>query len=69
MTGGLLGYLAGMGLTAFIGQQVFAATVSLPPLVLPVTVALALGVALAGSALPVRRAMQFEPAILLGGGR
>lgn len=69
LAGGLLGYLAGLGLAAFIGQRVFAATVSLPPLVLPVTVVLALGVALAGSALPVRRAMQFEPAILLGEGR
>jgi len=69
LTGGLLGYLAGLGLAAFIGQQVFGSAVSLPPLVLPVTVALALGVALLGSALPVSRAMRFEPAILLGGGR
>jgi len=69
LIGGLLGYLAGLGLTRLIGQQVFATTISLPPLMLPLTVALALGVALAGSALPVHRVMQFEPVILLGGGQ
>jgi len=69
LIGGLLGYLAGLSLTRLIGQQVFATAVTLPPLLLPVTVALALGVALLGSALPVRRAMRFEPAVLLGGGR
>lgn len=65
--GGLIGYLAGLGLAAFIGQQVFAAAVSLPLVVLPVTLALALGVALVGSAQPVRRAMRLDPVILLRG--
>jgi putative ABC transport system permease protein len=67
LAGGLLGYLAGLGLTGFIGRQVFAAAVSSPLIVMPVTLALALGVALAGSALPVRQAMRLAPIVLLRG--
>ena len=67
LAGGILGYLAGLGVTAVIGRQVFATAVSLPPVVLPVTLVLALGVALAGSALPVRRATRFQPVTLLRG--
>jgi putative ABC transport system permease protein len=66
LAGGLLGYVAGLGLAIFIGQQVFDAAIALPPLLLPVVLVLAQGVALAGSALPVRRAMHFDPASLLG---
>lgn len=66
IAGGLLGYVAGLGLAIFVGQQVFDATIALPPLVLPVVLVLALGVALTGSALPVRRAMHFNPASLMG---
>jgi putative ABC transport system permease protein len=67
LVGGLLGYLVGLGLAGFIGRQVFAAAVSLPPVVLPVTLALALGVALLGSAQPVRQAVRLEPVMLLRG--
>lgn len=65
VAGGLLGYGAGLGLAAFVGQQVFAALVSPPLLLLPIALALALLVALAGSALPVRRAMRVDPVMLL----
>lgn len=67
LAGGLLGYLAGLELAGFIGRQVFAAAVALPPVVLPVTLALALGVALLGSAQPVRQAVRLEPVMLLRG--
>ncbi|MBI2941381.1 MAG: ABC transporter permease [Chloroflexi bacterium] len=67
LVGGLLGYVAGLALAAFVGQQVFAAAVSPPPAVLPVSIALALGVALAGSALPVRQAVRLDPVSLLRG--
>jgi putative ABC transport system permease protein len=67
LMGGTFGYVAGSGLTAVIGRHVFATAVSLPPVVLPITMALALGVALAGSALPVRQAMRFDPVVLLRG--
>ena len=67
LTGGLLGYLAGLGLTALIARGVFDAVVSLQPVVLPVTLALSLGVSLAGSLLPVRSAVRLEPVGLLRG--
>jgi putative ABC transport system permease protein len=67
LTGGLLGYLAGLGLTALIARGVFDASVSLQPVVLPVTLALSLGVALAGSLLPVRSAVRLDPVGLLRG--
>jgi putative ABC transport system permease protein len=63
----MLGYVAGLGLTAVIGRHVFATAVSLPPVLLPITMVLALAVALAGSALPVRRATGLDPAVLLRG--
>ncbi len=68
LLGGSLGFLAGLLLARFIGTTVFAASVSPNPLVLPITLLLALGVAIAGSALPVRNAVRLQPAILLKGG-
>ena len=67
ISGGLLGYVAGLGLAAFVGRQVFAAPVSPSLLVLPISLALALLVTLAGSALPVRQAIRIEPVNLLRG--
>ncbi len=67
LAGGLLGYLAGLGLTGLIGRQIFSAAVTPQLLVLPLTVFLGLSVALLGSALPVRRAMRLDPVILLRG--
>ncbi len=67
LAGGMLGYLAGAALADLIGTEVFGTAVSLPTVVLPVTVVLALVVALAGSALPVHRAMRVDPIILLEG--
>lgn len=65
LVGGLAGYLAGLGLAQFIGREVFEVSFSFSPVAFPVTLVLAIGVALAGSALPVRQAMQVEPAHLL----
>lgn len=65
LAGGLLGYTLGFGLAGIVGQQVFAAHIALPLLVLPLALALALVVALGGSALPVRQAMRVDPVMLL----
>lgn len=68
LVGGGLGYLAGVQLASFIGAGVFGSSVAANLMVLPVTLLLALGVALAGSALPVRNAVRIQPAVLLKGG-
>ena len=67
LAGGAAGYLFGLGLARGLARWVFAGGGQVPPIVLPITLLLALGVALLGSALPVRRAARFDPALLLRG--
>ena len=64
--GGFLGYFAGMALARWMGQRVFGAAISTRLEVLPLTVALMVGVALAG-ALPLRLLGRVRPAVILRG--
>ena len=64
--GGLLGYGAGILLSHWMGQRVFGVAVSARVEVLPLTVALMVGVALAG-ALPLRLLGRVRPAAILRG--
>ncbi|MGH9703823.1 MAG: ABC transporter permease [Candidatus Acidiferrales bacterium] len=65
-TGGLAGYLIGIGLSRWIGERVFGAAITPRLEVLPITVALMIGIALAG-ALPLRLLGRVRPAIILRG--
>jgi putative ABC transport system permease protein len=67
---GSLGYLAGSGLAAWLGARIFAgdggvAEAVLIPVLLPVVVALALVVAIAGSTPSIRTALRMEPSAIL----
>jgi putative ABC transport system permease protein len=67
---GSLGYLAGSGLAAWLGARIFAgdggiAGAVLIPVLLPVIVALALVVAIAGSTPSIRAALRMEPSAIL----
>ena len=64
--GGLIGCGAGVLLSRWIGWRVFGAAISLQIEVLPLTVALTFGVALAG-ALPLRLLGRVRPAVILRG--
>lgn len=64
--GGLLGYGAGIFLSQWIGRRVFGVAISARLEVLPLTVALMVGVALAG-ALPLRLLGRVRPAVILRG--
>jgi putative ABC transport system permease protein len=64
--GGLLGYLAGIALSRWIGERVFGAAITPRLDVLPLTVALTVGVALAG-AMPLRLLGKVRPAVILRG--
>jgi len=66
LAGGLLGYLVGLGLAEWAGDRVFGVAVSPRWEVLPVTLALSFGVALAG-ALPLRLLGKIKPAEILRG--
>ena len=67
---GGLGYLIGSGLAAWLGARIFegdggSAEAVLIPVLLPVVVALALGVAVAGSTPSIRAALRMEPSAIL----
>ncbi|MBI4320543.1 MAG: FtsX-like permease family protein [Chloroflexi bacterium] len=65
--GGILGYLVGFLVAQVIGQMVFGSAVAPNVIVLPLSIIVALGVAVLASALPVRRAVRIDPAITLRG--
>ncbi len=67
LAGGVAGYLLGLGLAQVLARWVFSAQVAVPILILPITLLLALCVALIGSALPVRQAVRLDPVLLLRG--
>src|SRR5580692_11008084 len=67
---GSLGYLAGSGLAAWLGSRIFRGDGGAPeailiPVLLPVVVALALVVAIAGSTPSIRTALRMEPSAIL----
>jgi putative ABC transport system permease protein len=67
---GTVGYLLGSGLAAWLGARIFvgdggAAGAVLIPVLLPVVVALALVVAIAGSTPSIRAALRMEPSAIL----
>ena len=67
LAGGAAGYLLGLGLAQGLARTVFSVGGDVPPIVLPITLLLALAVAMVGSALPVRQAVRFDPVLLLRG--
>jgi putative ABC transport system permease protein len=65
--GGLLGYIVGTVLAQFIGLSVFGTSITPRFEIIPIALGISVGIALLASALPVRRAMKVEPAIVLRG--
>ena len=65
--GGLLGCVAGGGLSQVIGLSVFGSTVSFNPVVIPVNVVVSVMIALAGSLKPSRLITKLYPAEVLHG--
>jgi putative ABC transport system permease protein len=67
---GALGYLIGSGLAAWLGARIFSGDGGAPeailiPALLPIVVALALAVALAGSTPSIRSALRINPSAIL----
>lgn len=65
--GGIAGYMAGLGVAQFIGISVFNSSISPRITVLPLVLGISIGISTVSSALPVRRAMNIEPAKVLRG--
>jgi putative ABC transport system permease protein len=65
--GGGIGYSLGIVLARLVGQRIFGVAPAPSMLVLFAVLALAAGVTLLGSAIPMRRASRYEPALILRG--
>ena len=50
-----------------MGQNIFGSAIAIHPVVLPIVIFAALAVAFAGSTGAVRKAMRFDPAVVLRG--
>lgn len=67
IAGGIIGFLAGTILAHRIGQTVFGSAIDVQPVVMALIIIAALLVTFAGSAGAVRKAMRFDPAVVLRG--
>ncbi|HZD95467.1 MAG TPA: ABC transporter permease [Candidatus Sulfotelmatobacter sp.] len=67
LAGGLVGFIAGTVLAHRIGQSIFGSSIAVHPVVLAVVIFAALLVTFLGSVGAVRKAMQFDPAVVLRG--
>jgi putative ABC transport system permease protein len=67
VAGGLIGFFAGAVLAHRIGQTVFHSPIEVQPVVLALIIVAALVVTFAGSTGAVRKAMRFDPAVVLRG--
>ena len=67
VAGGLAGFAAGTVLAHRIGQSIFGSSITVHPVVLAIVIFAALLVAFAGSTGAVRKAMRFDPALVLRG--
>lgn len=67
LIGGIVGFGAGVLLARQIGQSIFGSQISIPPVLLPVILAIAAIVTFAGSAAAIRRAVVMDPVFALRG--
>ena len=67
LIGGVVGFVGGAVLARQIGRSIFAAQITIDPVLLPVILVLAVVVTFAGSALAIRRAVKFDPVYALRG--
>ena len=67
LIGGLAGFVVGTGLAHQIGRSIFNSEISIPPVLLPVILAIAVIVTFSGSAAAIRRAVGLDPVFALRG--
>jgi putative ABC transport system permease protein len=67
LAGGLTGFISGAALARSIGANIFGSSIEVHPVVLALILCSALVVTFAGSAGAVRKAMRFDPAVVLRG--
>jgi putative ABC transport system permease protein len=67
MGGGILGFAGGVVLAHRIGESVFGSSITVPPVVLAIVLFGALLITFVGSTSAIRKAMRFDPAVVLRG--
>jgi len=67
LLGGTAGFAAGTVLARQIGRSIFASQITIQPVLFPIILAIAVFVTFAGSAVAIRRAVQFDPVFALKG--
>jgi len=65
--GGLIGFVAGGWMARGLGQAIFGSAIAVEPVLLPVTLGIAVAVTFAGSATAIRRAVKYDPVRALRG--
>jgi len=65
--GGVVGFAGGALLTRALGRAIFGSSLSVPPVLLPVILAIAVAVTFGGSAVAIRRAVKYDPVLALRG--
>ncbi|MFZ0321634.1 MAG: ABC transporter permease [Candidatus Sulfotelmatobacter sp.] len=67
LLGGVVGFIAGGLLAHQIGRSIFNSEITIPPVLLPVILAIAVIVTFAGSAAAIRKAVEMDPVFALRG--
>jgi len=67
LLGGVAGFVCGIGMAQQIGRWIFNSQVAFEPVLFPIILAVAIAVTFAGSAASIRRAILFDPAVVLRG--
>ncbi len=67
LIGGLVGFAAGGILARQIGRSIFDSQITIPPVLLPVILSIAVIVTFVGSAVAIRRAVRLDPVFALRG--
>lgn len=67
LAGGTIGFFVGATLAHRVGQSIFGSSITVHPVVMAVVIGAALAVTFLGSAGAVRKAMRFDPAVVLRG--
>lgn len=68
IAGGAVGYLLSLGISGYLGYQVFGAALQQKGILLPISMGVSVAISLLGVYLPIRRALSISPAIVLKGG-
>lgn len=67
LVGGLLGYLLSLGVSQYVGFKVFNTGLEQRAILLPIALGNAVLIAVAGTVLPIRRALKIKPGVVLKG--